>query len=83
MTFNANALTNFMKENVIQQDLVNNIIHLDNKQISVMLTDHTAIMPSAPLCYAHLQVVKPYNNCRAQGNVRSGQGLARMAKEFY
>ena len=54
--------TNFMKDNAIHQDLVNNTIHLDNKRISVMPTNHTAIMPIASLVQDQLQVVQPFNS---------------------
>ena len=41
--------TNFLKDNAFEQDMARNIIHLNSKKVSVLPTNSTAIMPTAPL----------------------------------
>ena len=41
--------TVFMKENGVMQDLVRNVIHLHNQQITVQPTDPIALFPTSPL----------------------------------
>ena len=48
--------TNFLKDNAIEQDLVHNLIHMDNRRISVIPTSKTAIMPTVPLVCEPSQV---------------------------
>ena len=50
--------TNFLRDNGIEQDFVKNVIHLDNRKFTVLPTNFTAIMPTAPLLDSKQQVNK-------------------------
>ena len=49
--------TVFMRHNGVMQDLVKNVIHVHNQQITVQPTDPVSLLPTAPLIPADKKVV--------------------------
>ena len=43
--------TKFMKDNSIEQDLVRNVIYLNNRKVTVLPTEHTSIIDTAPILH--------------------------------
>ena len=50
--------TPFIKENGVEQDLVRNVIHLNNRQVTVQATDPASLLPTAPIITTSLKVTK-------------------------
>ena len=56
LTAEAIGGTNFMRQNAIEQDLVHNRIHINNRKITCLPTNETAVMPEVSLFGQRTQV---------------------------
>ena len=61
LTSDAIGGTNFLQDNSIEQDLKRNVIFMDNRKISIIPTNHSAIMQTVPILDTNEQVnlIKP------------------------